>query len=258
MEAFIQILPIPALKDNYIWAIVNTQQKKALIVDPGEAKPVVDFLIQQALTLEGILITHHHWDHTNGVLELQKAYDVPVIGPASNQISNITMPVKEGDQIEIANFPLFTVMDIPGHTLDHLAYYTKDALFCGDTLFAAGCGRLFEGTAEEMYHSLMKLAGLPKTTKIYCAHEYTLKNLQFAETVEPQNSFIPQRMAAIKQLRDQHKPSLPSTLEEELKTNPFLRCKESDVRAFAEKQINDRGKNEIDIFRALRKAKDIF
>ena len=167
-----EIIPITALKDNYIWAIIDSQKKSALVVDPGEAKPVIDFLKQQQLTLVGILITHHHWDHTNGITELKEKFNIPVIGSAKENVSGVTKSVKEPDMIDLNN-KIFYVLDIPGHTLGHIAYYGLNSIFCGDTLFSAGCGRLFEGTPEQMYMTLQKMAALPDVTKIYCGHEYT-------------------------------------------------------------------------------------
>src|SRR5579863_6235973 len=213
--ADIRIIPIPILKDNYVWTILDTQQNTALIVDPGDAIPVQYFLQQQNITLQGILITHHHWDHTNGIVALKKMYDMPVYGPTKEKIAGLTTLVNEHDTINIAAFPHFQIIAIPGHTLGHVAYYANEILFCGDTLFAAGCGRLFEGTAAQMYDSLQKIAALPDTTKIYCAHEYTLNNLRFAELVEPGNKKINERIKQVTEIRDKNLPSLPSLLSEE-------------------------------------------
>lgn len=218
------VSPICALKDNYIWSIVDETTSTTVIVDPGDAKPVEHDLAINKQTLKAILITHHHWDHTNGAHALREAFNVPVYGPNNSQIQAITHPVKADDVVVIPDFPLaFRVFAIPGHTLDHLAYYTDGMLFCGDTLFSAGCGRLFEGTAEQMFTSLQTLASLPPDTKVYCAHEYTLNNLRFAHAVEPDNQAVKDKIEQVKQLREQNLPSLPSTLGEELKMNPFLR-----------------------------------
>ncbi len=235
------ITPIPALKDNYIWAIINRTNNTVLIVDPGEAEPVNTFLHEHKLTLSGILLTHHHWDHTNGAASLSKQHHVPVIGPEKDRIAGLTRAVHEGDEVNIAGFPLtFKVMEIPGHTLGHIAYYSPGMLFCGDTLFAAGCGRIFEGTPPQMFATLQKLAALPDDTNVYCAHEYTVNNLRFAEVVEPDNANIQKRMQKVRELREQQLPSLPSTLGEEKATNPFLRC------------------DTVDEFTRLRKLKDDF
>jgi hydroxyacylglutathione hydrolase len=226
----VQVTAIPALSDNYIWAIIH--QDKAVIVDPGEAEPVERFLKQHHLSLAGILLTHHHWDHTNGAAALHQRYHVPVFGPAEDHIPSVTHALRDGDSVKIPDFPIvWRVMAIPGHTLGHVAYYADGMLFCGDTLFSAGCGRLFEGTAQQMYDSLSQLAALPCNTRVYCGHEYTVKNLQFAQTVEPENTRIVTRLEEVQALRNQQLPSLPSTIKIELETNPFLRCDSPEVFA---------------------------
>lgn len=247
------INPIPALSDNYIWAVIDTEKMTAIIVDPGDASPVIDFLEQKKLQLQGIFITHHHWDHTNGISELKKKYNVDVFAPATENINGVTKPIQEGD--DILNFK---ILDIPGHTLGHIAYYSHDSLFCGDTLFAAGCGKVFEGTAEQMYTSLMKLAALPETIKIYCGHEYTLNNLYFAKTVEPENKKITERMAKVKEIRAKNLPSLPSILSDEKATNPFLRCDSHEIIDHMEKYIGHKLNNPVEVFAALRRCKDHF
>lgn len=255
----LQVLPIPALKDNYIWAIVDSKTNTALIVDPGEAQPVETFLAQNKLILKGILLTHHHWDHTNGAPELRDRYKVPVIGPAADRISSLTIPVHEPMQVHVPDFPLtLNVIDIPGHTLGHVAYYADGMLFCGDTLFSSGCGRLFEGTAEQMYHSLRKLAALPGNTNIYCGHEYTLNNLRFAQTVDPENSQIISRIKEVTEMRHNNLPSLPSTMKDELKTNPFLRCEVPEVIDSVETQSQKTLRNSVEVFAELRRLKDHF
>lgn len=255
----LQIKPIPALKDNYIWAIIESELQAALIVDPGEAAPVLDFLNKEKLTLKGILITHHHFDHTNGVAELKSYYDCPVFGSAAESVAEVTVPVRGGDKINIAHFPLtLTVIDIPGHTSGHIAYYAKEMLFCGDTLFSAGCGRLFEGTPGEMYASLQKIAELPNDTKIYCGHEYTLNNLKFAKTVEPHNINMIERIQAVESLREKNQPTLPSLLSQEKETNPFLRCDSAElieqVALYAKQKLH----HPVEVFKWLRKWKDEF
>lgn len=250
------IIAVPALKDNYIWSIVDPVSNRALIVDPGEREPVENFL-QQGYTLAGIVLTHHHWDHTNAAAELAAEYDVPVFGAAIENIPAVTVPLTEGDKVIIDNFPIsLTAIAIPGHTLGHTAYYAPGMLFSGDTLFAAGCGRLFEGTAEQMYHSLQKLAALPPETNVYCGHEYTLKNLQFAKLVEPDNKDIIDRIKQVTALREKNLPSLPSTLKDELATNPFLRCQSPTVIASVERHVGKKLQNPIEVFAALRKWKD--
>ncbi len=255
----ISIFPIHALKDNYIWIIINSSNQTAIIVDPGEAQPVIDFLQSKAIKPIAILITHHHWDHTNGILELAKTYrHIPVYGP-DEAIAGLTHKVKEDEQIFIDLFPFaLRVLNIPGHTLGHVAYYGKDILFCGDTLFAAGCGRVFEGTTEQMYASLNKIKSLPDNTKMYCAHEYTLHNLRFAATVEPTNETIYSRIQEVSKLRDQDLPSLPSLLSEEKLTNPFLRCDSLEIIANAEKHAGRKLNSPIEVFGVIRKWKDGF
>lgn len=258
-ELDITIHPIAALKDNYIWGIVNTKKKCALIVDPGDAKPVIAWLKQHHLDLNGILITHHHWDHVNGVTDLLKHSPVSVFGSLRSQFSELTHRVDDGELVFINDyFPAFNVMSIPGHTLDHIAYYGNGNLFCGDTLFAGGCGRLFEGTAEQLYDSLQKMTQLPDDTKIYCAHEYTVNNLRFAYTVEPGNKNIMQRMERVRALREKDTPSIPSLLLEEKQTNPFLRCEIPDIIEQVEKQMKRPLNRAIDVFSALREWKNVF
>lgn len=254
----LNITPVASSKDNYIWAIIETSCHEVIIVDPGESSPVDLFLQQQALSLKAILVTHHHWDHTNGVTELKARYQPIVYGPKQESIIGLDQTCTEEQAIHILNFPPLTVFDIPGHTAGHIAYYTPGSLFCGDTLFAAGCGRLFEGSPQQMYESLQKLASLPPDTQVYCAHEYTLNNLRFAATIEPNNQAIAERIEQVKIIRASDKPSLPSTLAEEFLTNPFLRCNEASVVAAAE---NHAGKNLISpaaVFEVLRKWKDNF
>lgn len=255
----INVYPIPILKDNYVWAIIDVSQNTAIIVDPGDAAPVAKFIDQQQLQLKGILITHHHWDHTNGTVELKEQYDVPVFAPAREQVSGTTTQVQEGDIVQINDFPLsFRVLDIPGHTLGHVAYYAAGMLFCGDTLFAAGCGRIFEGTPEQMYASLQKIAALPDDTKIYCAHEYTLNNLRFATVVEPSNQDIALRLQEVQRLSYADIPSLPSLLSLEKKTNPFLRCNEQELVKSTAKHAGYQLNDPVQIFYHLREWKNHF
>ncbi|SDZ77141.1 hydroxyacylglutathione hydrolase [Microbulbifer marinus] len=257
------ISPIPAFSDNYIWHLERDGQH--WVVDPGEAKPVFDALGDAPL--DGILITHHHLDHTGGIAKLRERYDCPVYGPGS--IDGVTDPLSSGDRCEILGLPL-RVMDVPGHTLDHLALVLEESgengasqqhLFCGDTLFAAGCGRLFEGTPAQMYSSLSKLSTLPPETLVYCAHEYTVANLQFAEAAEPGNAAIKNRIAESKALRAKNLPTLPSTIGEELATNPFLRC---HIPAVARRAANHgangaiEDSDEVGVFARLRRWKDDF
>lgn len=253
------IYPIAALKDNYIWIMVNFEFKQALVVDPGESTPVINFLKQHQLSLCGVLITHHHWDHVRGVKGILSIHPAPVFGSFQNPLDSITNRVNEGDVLTFnSHFPTYRVMAIPGHTLDHIAYYANGTLFCGDTLFAGGCGRLFEGTVEQLYSSLQKIANLPDETHIYCAHEYTLNNLRFAQMVEPNNLYIKQRINEVQTLRQQNKPSLPSRLIDERQTNPFLRCDQPEIITNAQNYVNKPLKQPQEIFAALRAWKDNF
>jgi hydroxyacylglutathione hydrolase len=256
----IEIKPIASLKDNYIWAIIDNNAREVIIIDPGDAKPVEAFLKQHSLRLSAILITHHHWDHTNGVSELKKRYNPMVYAPAHDNVKDADILLTESsDGIEFLKQSLsFSILDIPGHTLGHIAYYSPGMLFCGDTLFAAGCGRLFEGTAEQLYTSLQKMAALPNDTKVYCAHEYTLNNLRFAAVVEPNNQAIQERIDQVTALQADNLPSLPSLLAEEKLTNPFLRCNVKDVIAAAEKFAGEKLSTPVEVFAALRKWKDGF
>jgi hydroxyacylglutathione hydrolase len=252
----IKIIPIAALKDNYIWALVDNAKQTAIIIDPGEATPVDAFLKHNGLSLLAILVTHHHWDHTNGISKLREEYQVPVYGPASQMLTGLTNQVEENDEIRIDDFPkTFKVMKMPGHTLEHVAYYAPRILFCGDTLFASGCGRIFEGTAEQMYSSLQKIASLPDDTFIYCAHEYTENNLNFAKMVEPNNMNISKRAEEVKALREKKLPSLPSSLLNEKATNPFLRCESPEIKMEVEKYAGKKLDAPVDVFTWLRKWK---
>lgn len=252
-----EIIPVPVLKDNYVWTIIDKEQHNALVIDPGDAMPVLEFLKKHQLNLQGILITHHHADHTGGITELIRHHAVPVIGSFQEKGLGITLPIQPDQAWRPEHFPLtFQVLGIPGHTLAHVAYYSPGMLFCGDTLFAAGCGRVFEGTSEQMYKSLQKLAALPDETNIYCGHEYTLKNLHFAEKVEPTNLNIKKRIAHVSELRKKNLPSLPATLAEEKKTNPFLRCDSPELIMHVEQYAGQKLQTPVDVFTWVRKWKD--
>lgn len=257
----ISIYPLPILSDNYVWLIINEPGKTAIAVDPGDATPVQDYLERHKLTLASILITHYHWDHYNGVAALKQTYNMPVYGNKQEKTPEITHPVNDKDEIflPLADITLsFSVLGIPGHTLDHIAYYMPGALFCGDTLFSAGCGRLFEGTAEMMYQSLTKIARLPNNTKIYCAHEYTLKNLLFAHTVEPDNEYVARYLLQIQQLRNKGLPTLPSELSLEKAINPFLRCTQPELIKAVITHANKSLMPGKEIFTYIRQWKDNF
>ncbi len=228
----LSVLVIPAFRDNYIWLIHNGVQ--AIVVDPGEAAPVLAALNAHQLALAAIVLTHRHDDHIGGVPALLEKFTVPVFGPKNEKenIPTVTHPVAEGDNVTIPALTLrLKVLDTPGHTIGHIAYYVESQrwLFCGVTLFAGGCGRLFEGTPQQMTESLAKFTSLPDTTLVYCAHEYTLSNLQFALAVEPNNQALIARMQSERLKRDQGLPTVPSTMALEKATNPFLRYREPEV-----------------------------
>jgi len=251
------IIPIPALRDNYIWLLKNA--KHGVVVDPGDAKPVLDTLEKLKLQLTGILITHHHWDHTNGIAELLQHYDVPVYAPANDAVELATELLQQDDQIHLPELDLnFRVLEIPGHTLGHIAYYGHSSVFCGDTLFTGGCGRLFEGTAEQMVNSLNTLANLPEDTFVYCGHEYTQNNLRFAKVVEPNNPNLIERIEATEKHRQQNQPTVPAPLAIELKTNPFLRCTVPSVQKAVVNHCGHKLTNTTEVFAELRRWKDEF
>lgn len=249
------IVPVCAFTDNYIWVIHN--QHHAAVVDPGDAAPVLNFLQQKKLKLIAILNTHHHNDHVGGNSTLLQKFPVPVYGPESESISTVTHRLKEGDNIYLAELSLgFSVLDIPGHTAGHIAYYGANSLFCGDTLFSCGCGRLFEGTAQQMYISLNKLARLPDTTAVYCGHEYTLANINFAKLVEPGNKMLAQLNISAEKQRKSDLPTLPSTIVMEKACNPFLRCDEPEVIHNASNYIGKSLMDAISVFTAIREWKN--
>jgi len=258
------VSPIAAFDDNYIWAIhngtSNGDAKDVVLVDPGDADPVMAAMRQNGWKLRAILLTHHHYDHIGGVEELTQLFDdgdIPVYGPTYESIKEVTHPLVEGDQIDFDDMGIhLKVLDTPGHTRGHICYYGNNTLFSGDTLFAAGCGRIFEGTAAQMYESLEKIRTLPETTQIYCAHEYTLQNLGFARIVESDNRDIIERLKRVKNLRSQDKPSVPSTLAEELQTNPFLRSQQTvlvqNASLFAQRALIE----PAEVFAVVRRWKD--
>lgn len=245
---------IPAFKDNYIWLL--HRDRRAVVVDPGDAVPVIARLEADGLALDGILITHHHADHQGGVGELTRRYPVPVFAPAAESITGCSHPLCGGETIDVLGCPV-QVMAVAGHTAGHLAYLASDRLFCGDTLFGAGCGRLFEGTPTQMAASLDSLAALPPATWVHCAHEYTEANLRFALAVEPENPAIHARVKRVAALRAAGHSSVPSTLAEELATNPFLRCREPAVIAAARREGAVDG-SPVAVFAAIRAWRNVF
>lgn len=254
----ITVSAIKAFDDNYIWLIDNG--KAALVVDPGDATPVIAQLAQRGLELAGILNTHHHFDHVGGIAELKQNWpNLTIYGPPTQSLSEVHC--RQDDRIEaLPGFEL-EIIDIPGHTLDHIAFYhnaDKPLLFCGDTLFAGGCGRLFEGSPQQMLDSLDRLSQYPINTLVYCAHEYTLSNLRFAMAVEPNNEQLKQRFEADTAKRQQLQATVPSTLEIEIATNPFLRCASTSIQAAARLQTGQNSHSEVEVFAAIRQWKDSF
>jgi len=253
----LSVEPIKAFEDNYIWLV--TTNEGSIVVDPGESSKIIKLIDENKINLKGIFVTHHHYDHTDGLEDLSSKLNIDIYGP-SNNINEINKRVKNSDHISILGID-FKIIEVPGHTLDHIAFYSfndgEPILFCGDTLFAGGCGRIFEGTYEQMFESLNKLSSLPKNTKIYCGHEYTLSNLKFAIEADSSNKDLIKEYEQIKRLRNIDCPSLPSTLDRELKVNPFLRYDNHSIKNKIKKEFGISG-NGLDIFTALRKWKDSF
>ncbi len=258
------LVPLPAFADNYIWMLQI--ESGAIVVDPGDARPVLDALAQRQASLAAILVTHHHADHVGGLDELREATGAPVFGPAGEVIPEPYAPLAQGDVAEVLGLP-FSVIDVPGHTAGHIAFFLPaqaspdgvPLLFCGDTLFSGGCGRLFEGTPGQMLHSLDALAALPADTRVCCAHEYTLSNLRFARAVEPSNQALAQYMASCESQRARGEPTLPSRIGTERSINPFLRSREASVRRAVSSHAglaNHAG--DTDVFAALRQWKNDF
>lgn len=254
---------LPAFNDNYIWLIQDPQRTVCAAVDPGDAQPVLNWLAEHPQwQLSDILITHYHHDHIGGVSRLKEATQARVVGPARETIPCLDLPVDEGASIELLGHSV-QVYAVPGHTLGHVVYFATTGLaqpwlLSGDTLFAGGCGRMFEGHPEQMHHSLMRLAALPDDTLVYCTHEYTLSNLRFAQAVEPTNAAIAERLKSVCQLRDQQKITLPSQMDLEKRTNPFLRCAEPSVIQAAQQHSSMQLKQDYAVFAALRSWKDTF
>ncbi len=252
-----EVIPVPAFGDNYIWVI--RRGRFAAVVDPGDGAPVLELCRREGLSPVAILNTHHHGDHVGGNDAILAEFPVPVYGPAGENIRTVTQRLREGDTVSLPELGLaFQVLDIPGHTAGHIAYYGANLLFCGDTLFACGCGRLFEGTPGQMHRSLSKLAQLPSATRIYCGHEYTLANIRFAKAVEPENPELRVREIIEQGKRARRQPTLPSTIEIERATNPFLRCHlpalARSAEAYACKTLSD----PVAVFAILRAWKNTF
>ena len=256
------ITPIPALDSNYFWIIRPDQNSLGVyVVDPGDAAPVADYLARNQLTLAAILITHRHRDHTQGIPGLLAHWPVPVYGPESDQIPSITHRLTDADALVLEGITL-KIITVPGHTWEHIAYFHegndehRPLLFCGDAIFAGGCGRRYDGTAEIMWDSLQKLAALPDNTLIYCAHEYTEANLEFAIAVEPDNAELTDRYQQVKHLRAHRNITLPSTILLEKRTNPFLRCQQPGIKIFIEHKFQQTLETPANVFGALRLFKD--
>ncbi len=254
----ITIHPIPAFQDNYIWLILN-QKNQAIVIDPGSADPVLKYCEQNNIIITHILITHHHADHIGGVEQIINKTNASIFAPASGNYSFCHTKCSDNSSFSLDQHKIkFETITTPGHTLDHVCYHTAGHLFCGDTLFAGGCGRIFEGTASMMLNSLNKIKALPSNTLLYCAHEYTLHNYRFAMKIEPNNQKLQQRFKEVKELRRLKKPTIPSPLQTELDTNPFLRCTEPDVIEAASRYKGQRIDDEVAVFAAIREWKDNF
>ncbi len=253
------VLHVPALEDNYIWLASGPGTDRVAIVDPGEAEPVIEALEHHQLTPAAILCTHHHNDHIGGVDDLLERFPLPVYGPATESIPHCRHPLRGGDHIDLAEASLqFDVLDVPGNTRGHIAYHGHGLLFCGDSLFSAGCARLVEGTPEQLFTSLNRLRALPEETAIYCAHEYTAANLRFAAVIEPDNADIRHHQDVVRELRVRHLPTLPSTLGLELRINPFLRTHLPSVRLVAEQHAGRKLETALEVFTVIRRWKDDF
>ncbi len=251
------IQQIPALNDNYIYLIHDSKSMETAVIDPAIALPVLTQLESHHWSLNYIFNTHHHNDHIGGNLDLKQQTRCKIAGAITDQyrIPNIDIPLQDGDRLQLGNYSV-EIIECHGHTSGHIAFYIPEAaaLFCGDTLFSLGCGRLFEGTAAQMHQSLTQFSKLPRTTKIYCAHEYTTNNAQFALSVEPQNPKLLQRIEQVTQLRANHQATVPSTLEQERASNPFLRTHSPEIR----QSLNLKHASELEVFTELRKRKDNF
>lgn len=258
----IQIDALPAFSDNYIWLLQDTATQRCAVVDPGDAQPVITWLdAHPEWTLTDILITHHHPDHVGGVETLKARTGAQVCGPANERIPGRDLALHDNQRVSVLGLD-FEVIAVPGHTLGHIAFYSAQSpaplLFSGDTLFAGGCGRLFEGTPEQMHGSLTRLAALPAQTLVYCAHEYTLSNLRFAKAADPHNPQVLQRLAEVEQLRADKRITLPSTIALERLTNPFLRTTEISVKEKADEWAGHANHSSTSVFAALRSWKNDF
>ncbi len=255
----LNVLTVPAFNDNYLWIIHDGTH--AAVVDPGDAVPILDALKAHGLSLVAILLTHHHSDHVGGVPVLLQHFNVPVFAPRNDPIANVTQLLDEGDTVHVPELGLtLSVLDIPGHTLGHIAYVARKQgwVFCGDTLFAGGCGRMFEGTPKQFLSSLDKLAALPDDTVVYCAHEYTISNLRFAIAAEPGNVALPLRLKNEQAKRDRDVPTVPTSIGLEKATNPFLRTREPAIARQLISEGRAKDSDAVSVFAALREWKNNF
>jgi hydroxyacylglutathione hydrolase len=253
-----EVHPIPAFRDNYIWLI--RRGNHAAVVDPGDAVPVIALLEAQNLALDAILVTHHHDDHIGGIPDLLHAFPAAkVYAPHQERYTFRHEPVGEDDIVELDALSLsLNVMETPGHTLGHVVYYGANSLFCGDTLFSCGCGRLFEGSCQQLYHSLRRLASLPSETRVYCTHEYTRHNIEFARMLDPDNPKLQQRESEVERLLALHRPTLPTTIGLETATNPFLRCDSVTIQLAAARHASLAKQDPLSVFCALRQLRNDF
>ena len=266
----LEVTPVAAFSDNYIWIIKpDYLHNKVYVVDPGDSQVVISYLKQKNLLLEGVFITHHHHDHTGGVAQLCQLYqNIKVWGYKGANIRHINERLVDNSLIRLSDKIIIRVLEVPGHTLDHIAYFLQYEdngtneyhLFCGDTLFSAGCGKVFEGTSEQLYRSLLKLARLPHETKIYCAHEYTINNMKFAEWIEPNNKYLSSQLQHVQKLRKKNMATLPTILENELQINPFLRVSlvhiKKRIAVLCNKSQNQL--TDVEVFSLMRKLKDSY
>jgi len=256
----LNVRPVRAFTDNYIWLIESPRDPgRLVVVDPGDADPVITELRRSGASLAAILLTHHHADHIGGVGALLRERAVPVIGPDDARIAQRTRTVRDSELCELPDLGLaFEILHVPGHTLSHVAFWGHGALFCGDTLFSAGCGRMFEGTATQMSASLNRLGNLPPQTLMYCGHEYTAANLRFALAVDPENGAAQEYRDTVDRLRAADAPSLPSNMALERRVNPFLRCDDAAVREAAAAHAGRSLSGQAEVFAVLRAWKDQF
>jgi hydroxyacylglutathione hydrolase len=255
--AKLDVVPVRAFADNYVWTIRD--EARAAVVDPGDAAPVLDYLQREGLELVAILNTHHHADHVGGNAALLRRWSVPVFGPDDSRIPDVSQRLRDGDRITLPHFGTeFEVMEIPGHTRSHIAFYGGGMLFCGDTLFAVGCGRLFEGTPEQMHRSLQRLAQVPDSTRVYCGHEYTLSNIRFAQAAEPQNTALQELEKRASAQRAKDLPTLPTDIGQEKATNPFLRVNEPQVVESASRYAGKPLSDPVSVLAAIRDWKNNF